>query len=308
MCSEREFNPEVGEDIMGWRAGVRGFCRRRRSHVLGVLLALLQITSVSAVDDYVVGSNDVLTITVFDQPQLAGKYIVQADGTFTFPLLGRVKAGGLTVQALEDDLRDRLVKGGFLKQPQIGVSVDQYRSQQIFIMGEVRQPGSLQFTGSMSIIEALARVGSTTERAGPEAVILRSSNGGSQPDAAAIERAQNAAADENSKDPNIIRINLQNLQGTLSQNVELRAGDTIFVPRAESVFVSGQVRSVGEYVFRKGMTVRQVLTLAGGVTERGSTRRIQIIRSINGVDTTIGATLQDQVRAGDTVVVREGYF
>ena len=156
------------------------------------------------------------------------------------------------MQALENDLRDRLVKGGFLKQPQIGVSVDQYRSQQIFVMGEVRQPGSLQFTGSMSIIEALARVGSTTERAGPEAVILRSSNGGSPPDAAAIERAQNSAADENSKDPNVIRINLQNLQGTLSQNVELRAGDTIFVPRAESVFVSGQVRTVGRVCLPQG--------------------------------------------------------
>jgi polysaccharide export outer membrane protein len=266
------------------------------------LLALLSVTPVFAVDDYIVGANDVLTITVFDQPQLTGKYIVQADGTFTFPLLGRLKAGGLTMQALENELRERLVKGGFLKQPQVGVSVDQYRSQQIFMMGEVRQPGSLQFTGTMSIIEALARAGSTTDHAGPEAVILRSASGATPPDAAAIERAQN------SKDPNVIRVNLQNLQGALSQNIELRAGDTVFVPRAESVFVSGQVRTAGEYVIRKGMTVRQVLTLAGGVTERGSTRRIQIIRSVNGVDTTTPATLQDPVRAGDTIVVRESFF
>ena len=56
------------------------------------------------------------------------------------------------------------------------------------------------------------------------------------------------------------------------------------------------------------MTVRQVLALAGGVTERGSTRRIQIIRQVNGVDTTVGATLQDAVRAGDTIVVRERFF
>jgi polysaccharide export outer membrane protein len=309
MRSEREFDLDVGEDVMLWTARVRGFCRRHRSHVLGLLLSSVLITSVAAVDDYIVGPNDVLTITVFDQPQLTGKYIVQADGTFTFPLLGRLKAGGLNMQALENELRDRLVKGGFLKQPQVGVSVDQYRSQQIFVMGEVRQPGTLQFTGSMSIIEALARAGSITERAGPEAVILRSANGGAPPDAAAIERAKNSTDPaQNSKDPNILRVNLQNLQGALSQNIELRPGDTIFIPRAESVFVSGQVRSVGEYVIRKDMTVRQVLTLAGGVTERGSTRRIQIIRSINGVDTTIGATLQDPVRAGDTIVVREGFF
>jgi polysaccharide export outer membrane protein len=206
------------------------------------------------------------------------------------------------MQALENELRDRLVKGGFLKQPQVGVSVDQYRSQQIFMMGEVRQPGTLQFTGTMSIIEALARAGSTTERAGAEAVILRSVGGATPPDAAAIARAQN------SEDPNVIRVNLQSLQGTLSQNVELRAGDTIFVPRAETVFVSGQVRNAGEYVIRKDMTVRQVLTLAGGLTERGSTRRIQIIRTVNGVDTTVPATLQDAVRPGDNIVVRESFF
>lgn len=287
---------------MLWTARVRGFCGRHRGHVLGLLLSFFAIASVAAVEDYVVGANDVLNITVFEQPQLTGRYIVQADGTFTFPLLGRLKAGGLSMQALENELRDRLVKGGFLKQPQVGVSVEQYRSQQIFVMGEVRQPGSLQFTGSMSIIEALARAGSTTEHAGTDAVILRSSKAGAPADAAAIERAQN------SKDSDVVHVNLQNLQGALSRNVELRPGDTIFVPRAESVFVSGQVRTAGEYVIRKGMTVRQVLTLAGGVSERGSTRRIQIIRSVNGVDTTVPATLQDPVRPGDTIVVREGFF
>ena len=78
---------------MVWTARVRGFCRRHRGHVLGLAFSLLLVASVSAVDDYVVGPNDVLTITVFDQPQLTGRYIVQADGTFTFPLLGRLKAG-----------------------------------------------------------------------------------------------------------------------------------------------------------------------------------------------------------------------
>jgi len=287
---------------MLWIARARGFSRRYRGHVLGLLLVLLSVASVAAVDDYIVGANDVLTITVFEQPQLSGRYIVQADGTFTFPLLGRLKAGGLTMQALENDVRERLIKGGLLKQPQVGVSVEQYRSQQIFVMGEVRQPGSLQFTGSMSIIEALAKAGSTTERAGPEAVILRSVNGKEAPDPAAIERARK------SNDPNIIHVNLGNLQSALSQNVELRSGDTIFVPRAETVFVSGQVRTAGEYVIRGDMTVRQVLTLAGGLTDRGSARRIQIIRRVNGVDTTISATLQDTVRSGDNIVVRESFF
>jgi polysaccharide biosynthesis/export protein len=181
--------------------------------------------------------------------------------------------------------------------------VDQYRSQQIFVMGEVRQPGSLQFTGSMSVIEALARVGSTTDRAGAEAIIVRQPSGTQPPDAAAIQKAQE------SKSPDIIRVDLKGLQtGLLAQNVQLRSGDTIFVARAETVFISGNVRSAGEYTIRQGTTVRQALALAGGVTERGSTRRIQIIRQVNGVDTTIGADLQDLVRPGDTIVVRERFF
>ena len=154
----------------------------------------------------------------------------------------------------------------------------------------------------MGKIEARERAGWTTEHAGPEAVFLRSVKGGAPPDAEAIERAQSSKASD------VLRVNLQNLQGALSQNLELRPGDTIFVPRAEAFFVSGQVRSVGEYVMRKGMTVRQALTLAGGITERGSTRRIQIIRRVNGVDTTVSATLQDPVLSGDTIIVREGLF
>jgi polysaccharide export outer membrane protein len=281
---------------------------RRLRQVLGIALAVLQIASVSGAQapqgEYVVGPNDVLAITVVDQPQLTGKYIVRADGTFTFPLIGRLQAGGLSVQSVETDVHDRLAKG-YLKDPQIAVSVDQYRSQQIFVIGEVRQPGSFQFTGSMSVIEALARAGSTTERAGAEAVIVRPTSGAPPADAAAVARAQNAK----DKDTDVIRVNLQNLQsGTLSQNVVLRSGDTIFVPRAESVFVSGLVRTAGEYVIRKGMTVRQVLALAGGVSERGSTRRIQIIRQVDGVENTIGANLQDAVRPGDTIVVRERFF
>jgi polysaccharide export outer membrane protein len=285
-----------------------GFCRQRVRCARGVFLAVLQVAAVCSAEppdlhDYIVGPNDVLAITVVDQPQLTGKYIVRADGTFTFPILGRLQAGGLSLQTVEDDVHDRLAKG-YLKNPQIGVSVEQYRSQQIFVIGEVRQPGTLQFTGSMRLIEALARAGATTERAGTEAVIVHQQNGAPPLlDPAAIEHAPN------SKEGEVIRVNLQNLQmGALSENVALRSGDTIFVARAQTVFVSGQVRSPGEYVIRKDMTVRQVLTLAGGASDRGSTRRIQIIRQVDGLETKIGASLEDVVRPGDNIVVRERLF
>ena len=249
---------------------------------------------------YTVGPSDVLLVTVYNQPQLSGKFAVEADGTLAFPLLGRVAAGGLSVRAVEDKLREGLA-AGFLNDPRVSVAVDQYRSQQIFVMGEVKQPGNLQFTGSMTLIEALARAGSTTERAGMEVVIVRSSSGSG---------SAGPAQDPNAPSDNTIRVNLQSLQGgALSQNLALRAGDTIFVPRAETVFVSGEVRNPGEYVIRtSGMTVRQALALAGGVTERGSSRRIQIFRLVNGKEVAISVGQQTTVQAGDTIVVQERYF
>jgi polysaccharide export outer membrane protein len=267
-----------------------------------LLFAALQTAPAANADPrlYVVGTNDVLTITVYNQPQLSGKFVVEADGTFAYPLLGRVAAGGLSIRAVEDTVR-RGLADGFLKDPQITVTVDQYRSQQIFVMGEVKQPGSLQFTGSMTLIEALARAGSVTERAGPEALIVHSdASGAAIP--APIASANTARGDA-------IRIDLQKLQsGALAQNPTLRPGDTIFVPRAETVFVSGNVRTPGEYVIRAGMTVRQALALAGGVTDRGSTRRVQIIRLVNGKETTLSGDLQKTVEPGDTIVVNERFF
>jgi polysaccharide biosynthesis/export protein len=267
-----------------------------------LFLASLQAAPLAATNPalYIIGPNDVVAVTVFAQPQLSGKFVVESDGTFAHPLVGRVTVGGLSIRAAEDEIRRRLATG-YLTDPHVSVSVEQYRSQQIFVMGEVRQPGSLQFTGSMTFIEALARVGSTTERAGPQAMIVRPPS--------ETARAPAAAQAANVWNSETIYVNLQSLQaGVLSQNVALRAGDTIFVPRAATVIVSGQVKSAGEYAIRSGMTVRQALALAGGVTDRGSTRRIQIIRQIDGKQVTIDVNLQTAVQSGDTIVVRERFL
>jgi polysaccharide biosynthesis/export protein len=282
------------------------------SLLVAALLAAPLVVFAQEANLYIAGPNDVLSVSVFGQAQLTGKYQVEADGTFTFPLLGRIKAGGLTLRAIQEELRSRLA-AGYLKDPQVSVATDQYRSQQIFVMGEVRQPGSLQFTGSMTLLEALARVGSTTERAGPEALIARShTGGGAAPVPADLGRVTAPASDDarvNGTDAPVIRVNLEELQtGSLAQNIALRAGDTVFIPKAETVFVSGQVGRPGEYVILKSMTIRQVLALAGGVTDRGSTGRIQVIRRVNGKETTVNVELHDSVRAGDTILVRERFF
>src|SRR5688572_5596816 len=104
------------------------------------LLSTILVTSVASARsqaNYVVGPQDVLTITSFDQENLTGKYPVDGDGTFTFPLIGRVTAGGLTLRQLEAELK-RLLKDGFFKDPQLAVAVETYKSQKIHVVGEVR--------------------------------------------------------------------------------------------------------------------------------------------------------------------------
>ena len=117
-----------------------------------------------------------LTITVWDSPDLSGKFTVETDGSFTFPLIGRVKAGGLTLRQFEAELKKKLADGYF-KNPQVSVAVESYRSQRIFIVGEVRNPGTYPLTGDMTLIEAIARAGSTTPAASPEAIVVRAPAG-----------------------------------------------------------------------------------------------------------------------------------
>src|SRR2546430_11505838 len=93
--------------------------------------------SAPAFTDYIIGPQDVLTITSYDQSDLSGRFTVEADGTFTYPLIGRVKAGGFTLRQVEAQVKSQLKDGGFFRNPQITVAVDTYKSQKVFVVGEV---------------------------------------------------------------------------------------------------------------------------------------------------------------------------
>jgi polysaccharide export outer membrane protein len=154
----------------------------------------------------------------------------------------------------------------------------------------------------MTLIEALARAGSTTVTASDEAIIVRPK--GNTQQAAPLLPGEKPEASET------IKVDIKELQsGAFGKNVSLRDGDTIFVPRAQSVYVFGQVKSPGAYPLQgKDVTVLQALSLAGGVTDRGSTGRIQIVRLVNGVKKELKAKLSDLVLPGDTIIVRERIF
>ena len=266
---------------------------------IGGALAALAVAPVSAQSaaDYQIGAQDVLTIQVFDQADLGGKYTVETDGTFSFPLIGRVTAGGMTLRALEGELKAKLADGYF-RNPQVTVAVEQYRSQRVFVMGEVRAPGPVPLTGGMTLIEALSRAGSTMPTASGELAVVRAPQGAKGP---LLPNQQTGTE--------VFRASIRDLEsGALSQNIDLRDGDTIFVPRAETAYVFGQVKNPGGYALQKDTTVLQALSLAGGVTENGAMNRVRIVRIVAGNKKELKVNLTDIVRPGDTIIVPERYF
>jgi len=265
--------------------------------IVPVLLVLLSAQGPAPAKhdiNYVVGPADILRVTVFNEPQLSGHFRIENDGTFNYPFLGRVKASGLTVAAVAAAVRDGLA-AGYLRDPQITVEVVEFRSQSVFVMGEVRTPGKYVLSGSVTLLDALAQAGSITGAAGADVLILHPK-----------QQMASAPTFPGKGDAEIEHVNLREIEeGKLSRNVAIRDGDTIFVPKADRFFVIGMVRNAGSYPLERNMTVLQAISTAGGISERGSNRRLKIIRIVDSKRKELDAKPTDIVEPVDTIGVSQ---
>jgi polysaccharide biosynthesis/export protein len=234
-------------------------------------------------DDYSIGIADVINVTVFGEPEASRLgATVDNDGTIDMPLIGRVKVAGRTSRAVEKDIKDRLA-GKYLVNPSVSIEIVKYRSKIITVQGYVKAPGEYPLEGNVSITSALAKAGSMSLDAGSYVIISRrEANGGTEQ----------------------IKISRRDIESGQAQNVLLKDGDTILVPKAENFIINGQVRTTGQYTWEEGMTVERALTLAGGPTERAGS--ITIIR--NGKTVTKKAKKTDLVMANDTIRVGNKIF
>jgi polysaccharide biosynthesis/export protein len=250
---------------------------------------------------YVIGSDDVLNIYVFDEPDLnqSTKYRVDADGMVTFALVGRVRAAGRTVREFQDDLIARLAQG-YIRNPQLRVDVESYRSQNVYVSGEVRSPGKVPMSGpTMTLVEALALAGSPTAQASAELIVVHPKKA----------KAGEPTLPDEDADAERTKVNIKDLQiGKAGLGIVLQAGDTVFVPKAQLIYISGMVRNSGSYVLDPGMTVQQAIALAGGMNDRGSDRRITVARMINNKRVVLKVKLTDIVQANDTIDVGQRLF
>lgn len=247
---------------------------------------------------YVVGPTDVLGIKVFDEPALSSNYQVDADGSITFALVGRVVVGGMTVREVEAILTKRL-KDDYVRRPQVSVEISQYRSRSIYVLGEVRTPGTYSIEAQVTLLEVIAKAGSLTSAAG-NTIIVQRQRDPNAPVTGPVLPGTDAGIE-------IMRISYDDLrEGRFKSNILLQDGDTLFIPQAEKFYVTGFVKTPGSFVLVPNMSVQQAIAQAGGFTERGSRRGIKILRKDKtGKEKELNAKLSDIVQANDTIVIRQ---
>lgn len=245
---------------------------------------------------YTLGPQDQLRITIFDEPDLTNVYRVDSDGFVSFPLINRVAASGLTVSEFQERIR-AMLSNGYLRNPQVRVDVEAYKSQSIIVSGEVRSPGKIVMAGAMTLVEALAAAGSPTAQASNEVTVSRQ------------KRPAAPGTVVNSNDVEIIRVNLKDLQlGRAGRDLVLQDGDLIVIAKAQTFFITGQVRNSGSFVWEPGMTIEQAIALAGGLNDRGSMRGIRATRVVNGKTTDVRVSLEDTVHPNDVIKIGSKIF
>lgn len=253
-------------------------------------LMLMPLALVHAESREALGPGDSVRVTVFQNPDLTTEARISERGAIVFPLIGEVALAGRSPVEAGQLIAGELRRGRFLKQPQVNVSVLEVRSRLVSVLGQVARPGHYPLDGSRSkLTDLIAAAGGITATGNETVTVIGKREGKElrqEVDLVAIHRAGKAAPD-----------------------VELRGGDTILVPRAQLVYVYGEVQRAGAYRLEPDMLVMQAISLGGGLTVRGTERGMTIRRRMpDGSVSKIGARPTDPLQADDVIYVPESLF
>lgn len=289
------------------------------------VLACLVLASVSLAqtgDPSALRPADLINVVVLGQPSLSADFEIDKEGGIDYPLIGRVEAAGLSPSALADRLQS-LLGAGFIRRPEVSVRVKEYRSRPVMVLGEVAKPGIYYLKGDRSLVTILADAGGLASNAGHEVAVARPPIGS---EAEAIEKFSSVPIVPGLSDvarlPNadelppgalvgsdVFKASFRELmKGNAEQNVILEGGDLVYVPKAAQIFVTGQAARPTTLKFIDGMSVQDALQLAGGISERGSIKRLRIVRFEDGKRNEVKAELTDLLEPGDTLQVGERFF
>jgi len=241
---------------------------------------------------YVLGEGDLLSLRATGVDDLTQRVRVEADGTITLPLLGTVPIAGKTVAEAQRDLTHRL--GAFMYQPQVMVFVEEYRSQQVGVVGAVQHPGPVSLSAShATVLDALSAAGGMSPLAGGRIYLIPSVRlpaGEADPKPAVADASPEAgvrlaAATEGQAEPDAseapIMLDVNDLGGAAAQAfyaLPVRGGDVIMVPGGGEFIVSGWVEKPGNYPIKASLTLRGAIATGGGLSFPADTKRVRIHR------------------------------
>lgn len=240
--------------------------------------------------EYRLGAGDSIRITVFQNPDLTLETRVTENRTITYPLIGTVTIGGLSLGAAEQVIAKALQGQGIIKQPNVNIVLLQNRGNQVSVLGQVNRPGRYPLeTFNTRVSDMLAIAGGISATGADAAVVTGVRDG------KAFRMEVNVAS--------------VFLNSRLQDDFVLSSGDVIYLHRMPLFYVYGEVQRAGSYRVERGMTVRQALAQGGGMTVRGTERRLRLHR--RGADGSIEALtpkLDDPVQADDVLFVNESVF
>lgn len=234
------------------------------------------------------GPGDVVRISVFQAPDMTTETRISEAGTVTFPLVGVIGIGGLSPVAAESKIAAALQTGGFVVQPQVTLFVQQTRSRQTVVLGQVARAGKYPL-----------------EEAGARLTDILSLAGGSVGSDTVTVMARRGETYEKFN----IDIPEMFLTGDMSSNRVIAGGDIVFVQRAPQFYVVGEVARPGAYRLERKMTVLQAIATAGGITVRGTERGIVANRrDRNDVVQKVQVELNDTVQQDEVIQVKQSIF
>ena len=241
-------------------------------------------------DNYRLGAGDSIRVTVFQNPDMTVETRVSEDGSISYPLIRSVAIGGLSMDAAEKKIASQLDSGGFLRKPQVNIQLLQIKGNKVSVLGQVNKPGSYPLeTFGARISQILADAGGLAA-AGADRIILTGTRDGK-----AFRREIDIDALYRSDRP--------------AEDLVLAGGDTVYVPRAPMFYIYGEVTRPGNYRVDRDMTMRQALAAGGGLTARGTERRLKVVhKTEQGPTEKLPVTLDDKVLPDDVIYVTESLF
>ncbi|MGQ0599031.1 polysaccharide export protein EpsE [Aquabacterium sp.] len=261
--------------------------------MLATMFLAVGLNAHAAQNDYVLGAGDQIRIFVFQNPDLQLDARINESGTISYPLLGVIKLGGLSVSDAEKKLANGLKDGNFLKQPQVSILVMDMKANLVSVLGQINKPGRFALgagAGGNKLSEVLAQAGGIINGGGTDLVVITGTRDGKafrkEIDFPRVFAAKNSAED-----------------------FVLANGDSIWVDRAPIIYIYGEVNRAGAQALQRDMTLLQALASSGGLTQRGTQRGIRVHRrDESGQVKIIQPDMNDKLEPNDVIYVKESIF